>query len=249
MLIGEGDPNALATGAPTLADFATASVRLEGVETLQVMHELYADGSAALLPPALHPTSPAVVSWLIQRVPESPWGAFQLAQCRIECRSGLRPRGFLSAAVIDDNDAARQALESRWGYRLAAGAIDLRRGYHEIRARVSLSAREVLDVRLESPQLLRASDVYYVANMNAALTPNGLRLVQVDPEWKIERAERGRAVLQRFDADAWLCPSATPSDPITATYTQGAMTLPRLRYVCKPDVLAFQGSERVDASS
>jgi hypothetical protein len=245
VLIGEGDWSALADGAPVLSDFSTEAVRLEDVETLQVGYELYTEGATSLLPPALHPTSPPVVSWLVQRVAASPWGAFRLAQCRIECRSGLRPRGFLSAGVIDGDDAAKKALGSRWGYRLAVGEVDLQRGYHQIRARVSLDGREILDACLAAPQLLRTTDVFYVANMNAALTPNGLRLVQVDPDWEPLRAERGSAELHHFEAGAWRCAGATPSDPITATFTHGAMTLPRLRYVCKPDVLAFEGSERV----
>ena len=69
MLIGKGDPEALSEGAPTLADFGAEATRLGGVETLQVVHELYAEGAAELLPPALHPTDPAVVAWLVQRVP------------------------------------------------------------------------------------------------------------------------------------------------------------------------------------
>jgi hypothetical protein len=38
-----------------------------------------------------------------------------------------------------------------------------------------------------------------------------------------------------------------PSDPIAASFSVANVTLPRLRYVCRPDVLAFEGSERVDA--
>ena len=35
---------------------------------------------------------------------------------------------------------------------------------------------------LLDPTPLRNADAYYVANMNLAHTPSGLRLVQVDPE-------------------------------------------------------------------
>jgi len=36
-----------------------------------------------------------------------------------------------------------------------------------------------------------------------------------------------------------------PSHPVSASFTTAAVTLPALRYVCRPDVLAFVGTERV----
>ena len=137
VLVGTGDPEVLARGAATLASFRTSPEKLLGVETLQVAFEVLRTGADELVPPGLHPTRPPVVTWLVQRVPESPWGPFALAQCRIECRSGLRPRGFLRAGVID-NDAARAALAARWGYALALGSPHLARSYDEIRARVEI---------------------------------------------------------------------------------------------------------------
>ena len=76
MLVGTADPESLADGAPTLSGFDTAPLRFDGVETLQVFCEMKRDGAESLLPPGLHPTLPPVVTWLVQRVPESPWGSF-----------------------------------------------------------------------------------------------------------------------------------------------------------------------------
>ncbi len=248
MLVGTADPQSLAQRAATLADFATEPLRLEGVETLQVFCEMERAGAESLLPPGLHPTLPPVVTWLIQRVTGSPWGPFGLAQCRIECRSGLRPRGFLRAGIID-NSAAAAELASRWGYCLRDGDVVLERGYDRSRARVTTLGEVILDVSLEDPQPLRSQDAYHVANMHLANTPNGLRLVQVDPDFEIERVERGRPTIHHFDAAAWDSVGVRPSHPVSALFTVGSVTLPSLRYVCKPDVLAFVGSERVDASS
>ena len=246
MLIGTADPEVLARGAATLESFGTEPVGLPGVETLQVAWEIERTGSDALLPPGLHPTLPPLVTWLVQRVPESPWGAFTLAQCRIECRSGLRPRGFLRGGVADD-EPARAALAARWGYVLHPGEVRLERGYDEIHATAFRGGQPILEVALRDPMPLRGADAYYVANMHLAHTPNGLRLVQVDPDFQVERAERGRPLLDRFDAEAWGCEGARPSDPISASFTVADVTLPSLRYVCRPDVLAFEGAERVDA--
>ncbi len=245
MLTGTADPAALARDAASLESFATEPEKLLGVETLQIAWEIERAGADALLPPGLHPTRPPLVTWLVQRFPESPWGPFAMAQCRVECRSGLRPRGFLRGGVID-NAEAREQLALRWGYALDRGEVHLSRSYDEIRAQVAPGERTILAAALSDPMPLRNEDAYYVANMNLAHTPSGLRLVQVDPEFEVERAERGRPVLERFDAEAWRCAGVRPSDPISASFTVATVTLPALRYVCRPDVLAFEGSERVD---
>ncbi len=245
MLVGTADLQSLAQGAPTLPDFDTKPLRLDGVETLQVFCEMERAGAESLLPPGLHPTLPPVVTWLVQRIADSPWGPFGLAQCRIECRSGLRPRGFLRAGIID-NEAAATQLAARWGYTLRSGDVALERGYDRSCARVTRSGEAILDLMLEDPQPLRSEDAYHVANMHLAKTPNGLRLVQVDPDFEVERVERGRPIIRRFDAAAWNSVGVRPSHPVSALFTVGAVTLPALRYVCRPDVLAFEGSERVD---
>jgi hypothetical protein len=213
------------------------------VLTLQVLCEFESRLAEELLPPALHPTLPGVVGWMVQRVGASPWGPFHLAQTRIECRSGVRPRGFLAGAVIDNPEAAA-ALAAGWGYRSRAGAIRLRRFYDRVEAEVAIDGETVLSIGLRDPEPLAAADVQYVANMNLARTQRGLRLVQVDPAFALERAERGEPLIEAFDGDAWGVAALDPSYPISASSTAGAMTLPRLRYLCRPDVWAFDGTER-----
>ncbi len=245
MLVGCADLRLLAENAPELTGFGAEPARLESVETLQVLYEIDSRGNEALLPPALHPTLPPAVTWLVQRCPESPWGPFQLAQCRIECRSGLRPRGFLRAAVVD-NPRAAAALAGAWGFATRQGEVVIHRAYDRIRATVALTGKPILEVSLRDPVRLGTSDVYYVANMNLAHTPRGLRLLQIDPDYQVERAERGVAILDWFDAAAWHSEGVRPSYPVVASFSVATVTLPRLRYVCRPEVLAFHGTERVD---
>jgi hypothetical protein len=246
VITGSADVEALARRAPTLADFATEPLALSGVETLQVLCEISRAGADALVPPGLHPTIPPIVTFLVQRAPDSPWGPFTLAQTRIGCRSGLRPRGFLRAGVIDNKEAAA-ALAARWGYGLLEGDVELLRGYDRVRARVELAGEPVLDVSLADPSPLGTNDIHYVASMHLAHTPNGLRLVQVDPDYDVERAERGDPGVSLFDAAAWRSEGLEPGFPVSACFSVATLTLPALRYVCDPEVLAFTGTERVDA--
>jgi hypothetical protein len=244
MLVGTRDPESFAARAPKLEQPATEPLELPDVDVLQVVTEIASEGMEAMLPPGLHPTLPPVVSWLVYRAITSPWGAFTLAQTRIGCRSGARPRGFLLQGVID-NPTAKSALESSWGYPLVRGEVGLHRNYHEIRVDVDVGGRRILEVGLRNLDPLSPSDVQYVANMNPALAAQGLRLVQVDPEYDVHRAERGTPLIESFDAAAWGDESIRSVYPVSASFTVADVTLPRVRYLCRPDVLAFEGTESV----
>jgi len=242
MLSGTADPKALRVGAPNLTDLVGEAVVLDGVETLQVICETAAGEAQNLLPPALHPTLPGLLSWTVQKVPESPWGSFQLAQTRLQCRSGVRPRGFLCSARVD-NEAAAAALEARWGFRVGLGRVALSRRYDEIGASVGAVESPILEVALRDPEPLGADYIQYVAGMHLAQTERGLRLVQVDCEYQPERSERGTPVVGEFDPAAWGAGTLQPEYPVSASFTVGSMTLPTLRFLCRPGVWAFDGTE------
>ena len=170
------------------------------------------------------------------------WGPFRLAQTRLGCRAGVRPRGFLLSAVCDNDDAA-EALASRWGYRIEPGDVRLTRYHDRVVASVVRGGSSMLEVSLLDPEPISGGDVQYVATMNLAETPRGLRLVQVDPEYTFHKAERGTPSLSTFDAAAWGDARVRPSWPVSASITVADITLPRLRYVCRPDVPALAGTE------
>jgi hypothetical protein len=244
MLSGIANPEAREAGAPRLIDLGTEEVNLPGASVLQVLCEL-ANDSAELLPPALHPTLPGIVTWGVYDFPESPWGAFRLAQTRIECRSGTRPRGFLVSGVID-NDAAREALQSRWGYLLAAGQIDFRRGYDGADVGVrSRDGQPMLALGLRAPVRLPEDVVQFVASIHPVHTPRGYRLLQVDPRHSLQRAERGDPGVECFDAEAWGEARIEPVYPISASICLADVRLPRLRFLCRPGEIAFTGTEPI----
>lgn len=244
MLVGTADPEARRAGAPEIPDLGTAAVALEGVSVLQVLCEV-ANDNAELLPPALHPTLPGVVAWLVYDVPDSPWGPFRLAQTRIECRSGTRPRGFLVSGLID-NERAQDALAARWGYRLQTGEVDFRRGYDGVDVLVQdAEAEPILSLGLRQPVLLPPGVVQFVSSVHPASTPRGYRLVQVDPRHEVHRAERGEPDVALFDGEAWGEPRLAPAYPISAAICLADVTLPKLRFLCRPGEMAFTGTEPI----
>jgi hypothetical protein len=244
MLFGSADLDALAAGAPRMPSLDAEPTTLAGAEVLQAAFELPGALRECLLPAALHPTDPPLAWISFWRCAGGPFGPFALAQVRVSCRSGLRPRGFLVGAVVDSVDAGA-ALAARWGFRCCAGTVVLARQYDAVDARVEVDGRIVLAVSLRNPDPLGAHDVQYTASMHLADTPRGLRLVQVDPDVRIERAERGRPSLGTFDGAAWGDARIAPAHPVSGTITVADVTLPRLRYLCRPDVWAFDGTEAV----
>jgi len=244
MLVGTEDPARFEKDAPTLAGFDAPDLDLRDCGFLQALCEIEAEPMCAMLPPALHPTLPPVVGFSAWDVADSPFGPFRLAQLRIECRSGLRPRGLLVGAVVDGAEARRE-LAARFGFRAEPGEVELVRAYDATRLRVGGARTPRLELVLRAPQRIGEADTQFVSSLHPAVTPRGFRLVQVDAEHAVLRAERGRLELVHFDAAAWGEPRIRPSWPLPGVVGRADVTLRALRFVCRPDVLAFEGTESV----
>lgn len=247
MLVGTGDPRALEKDAPTLARFDAAGLELRDCVFLQALSEIAAEPMCAMLPPALHPTLPPVIGFGALDVPDSEWGPFRLAQLRIECRSGLRPRGLLVGAVVD-NEAARRGLAERFGFKALAGVVELARAYDATRLRVVRGSAVWLSLAIRAPQRLGVADTQFVSSLHPAHTPRGFRLVQVDVEHAVTRAERGPIEIEAFDAAAWGEASIRPTYPLPGVVGRADVSIRPIRYACRADVLAFDGTESVSAS-
>lgn len=244
MLIGSAHPEALAEGAPEVEKLDTEPVTLPAVRVLQVVCEIDGAPACELLPPALHPTLPPAVSWLVYDCPESPWGPTRLAQTRLECRSGTRPRALLVSAVCN-NPAAGRALAERWGYRCQPGEIDFRRSYDEVRCAVEIAGDVALEIGLRDPRPLGVGDIQFVAGMHPVRTPRGYRLLQCDPTHAESEAQRGHPWVESFEGEAWGDARIEPVYPVSAAYCTAELTLPKLRYLCRPGELAFTGTEPI----
>jgi hypothetical protein len=243
MLAGTGSVEQFLAHAATLDDFDTDAVSLPDAEILQAIYEIRIDGRQASLPSGLHPTNPPTFIAQIWHCPNSPWGPFALAQGRLGCRSGLRPRGFVQGCVCD-NEVAADALRRRWGFPVQGGDVTLRRQYDASYTVVSIDGQPVFELTALDPDPLGLHDVSYTTAANLAHTPRALRLVQVDIDVTVTRAERIKPRLVAFDGPRWgLHPSVVPYHPVSASTATGDITIQRLRYVSKPDELAFTSTE------
>lgn len=244
MLVGTADVTALASGAAKVSAFHAESVDLQNVVCFQLTAEMRNSAREAVLPPALHPTIPPALSVQAFEVGDSPWGAFHLAIVRISCRSGVRARGFTRGAVVS-TAAACEGLRGSLGFPARTGQIAFRHGYDGVSIAVADGSGEILKIEAIDPEPMASDDVQYTGTLNLAHTPLGLRLIQVEMSAHATQVDRLSARLAGFDGEAWGDRLLVPSRVIAATVSRLDAAFPPVRFVCKPDQLAFTGTEAV----
>lgn len=241
MMRGTGPADAPASSSvPTITTWRRDPVELGDVVALQLTAELRRRGREAMLPPALHPTDPPTLSINAWTVGASPWGPFSIVFSRVSCRSGVRARGLTTGAVVDREEAA-QALAGSFGFPCRIGDVRLRVHYDATELRVDDS----LHVAATDARPLGDGDVQHTGTMNTAHTAAGVRLVQVESEHRSHGVQRLRGRLEHFEASAWGDARLQPYDVVATTVERGTIVLPPVRFVCRLDVSAFEGTERI----
>ncbi len=257
-LAGSLDIRPLVEGAPEVV-LEDRELKVDDVDILQVLYEVRVDDREALVPPALNPTIPPVISFLVYRAKDSSFGPFALAQLRLTARSGVRPRAYLISARCD-NAALSEVLAGSWGFRIAPGVISLRRFHDRVDCTVRDArgdqrstgrgpGREILSVSVVDPVPVTGHDVQYPPGMHLArVRRDGVlvpRIVQVDSEYEFRRADRGRPELSCFDPAAWGDERLIPDLAVSASFSACDMTIANVRYICNPDIPAAEGTEKV----
>ena len=228
----------------SMASLDTEALELENVEIAEFFLEIDDGDMTGVLPPALHPTIPPTVHFLGYRAPDGPLGPFTLAQLRVGCRAGVRPRGYTTLCFCDSEQAS-QELSARWGFPIQPGRVTLQRNYDRVLLRVDAGHR-ILDIELMDPLPISGFDISYTASVNLAKASHAGDekpwLIQVDPDYTVRRADRGVPKLNHFEAEEWAAPGVRPVYPITGTFTVSDIKLPTLRYILDPAKTAFEGT-------
>jgi hypothetical protein len=148
---------------------------------------------------------------------------------------------------VCDNEAACDALRARWGFPARLGVVMLHRHYDAVETTVAIDDDDtVLAIHGADPEPLDGGDVQYSGSVALAHTPRGLRLVQIEYDITPSRAERVRPQLRAFDAARFGAhPSVEPYYPVSASIVTATVKLQPLRFVSRPDELAFTGTEPV----
>jgi Acetoacetate decarboxylase (ADC) len=234
--------------APVLPNFGTEPWDLPKAGILQLMYEIRQEAMVNLLPPALHPTIPPTLVFTVSSFPESSIGPFTLAEVRVGCRAGGRPRGFVARCYTDSEKAADE-LRSRWGYNVEVADVRLRTGYDRHQGTVVLGGKKVLDITLQDPEPISGSDIQYLPAVHLARVQREggevARIIQVDPDYVFHKADRGRPLLTTLDQEAFFVEGADAWWPVSASYAVADVAMPKIRYVLDPEKPAVQGVEQV----
>lgn len=240
-------PQALST-APTVQSLTPETWKLPGAETLQVSYEVDEDAALAITPPALHPSIPPYATFSVCRFPESPVGPFNLAMVRLIVRAGIRPRGLLIGAFTDSSAAADQ-LSAGWGYRVSVADVAFSRRHNRIQGTVAIDGTTVMAARLEDPEPVAGGDIELFDSLHLANMADGeAQIIQVDPTYNYDRAERGSAGLDNFDAKAFGAEGIEPVYGVVAVACRADMELAAPRFVIDPSKPAVQGTRRLQPS-
>jgi hypothetical protein len=212
------------------------------------MYEIDGEGVTGLIPPALHPTVPATVVFTVWNVPESPAGPFVVAEAKIGCRSGARPRGLLVAGFCSTADGV-SFLSSRWGYPVTLADVALTKRYDRIRGSAVSGEHALLDITLMNPEPIAGNDIQYLANLNVARLDRGgtvvPRLIQSDPDYVFRSADRGKPEMAAFDAGAFGLPGANAYFAVSASYAVADISMPEVRYLVDPEKPPLVSVERL----
>jgi hypothetical protein len=235
-LTGTLDVATRADTTPTITEFSQESLELGDVQVVHVSYEIASATMQEVLPPALNPSIPPHCTWLFIRATDGPFGPFALAQARVGCRAGLKPRAFTMSTFVDNEQLAK-TLATGWGYRIKIGKVHISDRYDRVVAGVDLDGRSILELELMAPtQLASGATVPYGPNFNLVNTPFGLQLLQVDIAYDIATAEVAPPKLLRFDSSAWGDSQVTPTSPIIASLLHASVTVEPPRFLCDPNL-------------
>ncbi|MFV0306528.1 MAG: acetoacetate decarboxylase family protein [Desertimonas sp.] len=236
-----------AADVPHLADIAAPTWELPDGLFLQINWEVDAAGALELTPAALHPSIPPYASFFGCRFLDSPVGPFSLVQIRLVVRAGVRPRGLVLGAVCD-SAAAVDALRRHWGYPVRLGDVEVAQRHDQVRFTAALDGDVIADLAVHTADVINGSDLMTFDNLHLARigdddTPT---LVQIDPEYTIHQADRGRPTVSLPDPSALgMDGRLRLGDPIIGFTFRADSDLVPVRFTIDPTRPAIAGTRRV----
>ncbi len=239
MLVGSLPLDRLAARAVPLAAEAPAAAVFDAADVVYAAWELAGVDRTVLFPPALHPTSPTLLT--LTGAVATGGG---LGLLRLSCRHGARARALLVGAVAWGSGTA---VAEAFGCGADDGEIVVEGRTLQVRSAGGPDVTVALGPGADGERVLGPHDVQYVTGLHPVVLPErGVRLLQVEVH-----ADTGPATALRPDVEAFVWPGlpagVAPVHPVGATLAHGRLELPRPRFVARPDVLAHLGSEPLSA--
>lgn len=211
--------------------------KLPGARVLKVMYETDAEPLLTWLPPRLTRSSPPYAVITVADYPDTPIGPFCLAAQYLGCRAGFFIRA-LTLQAIADGPKAMAALREVWGYPCAAGTVTLAPdgraasvdGESGVLARIQVTDLEPVEPEL--PRFDPLLNLRLFPSLEDGRRHDLVQMVQIDPDYAVNTAHRGRARVELPAAGDALGWTVLPvRNVISAVYCEMHTELPTARFV------------------
>jgi hypothetical protein len=247
-LFGQLDTSTHVGRASTVTSLLTdaESFSVDNVDILAFTYEIDIQRGFGTTPKALHPSIPSYCQIVLRRHPDGPFGAFNVAELRVNARAGTHYLAYCIGSFTD-SDKALTFFRERYGAPMQRADVQLETRYYGVVGTVVVGTKAIFDAVLEKPHYISGSDVLYTPNLNLARVGNETKLVHQEMEYVIGRAQRGATALKTFDAAAFGDANVVLRQPLPATIAQAKVTYTGVRYLVDPERPAMAGTETVAA--
>ena len=245
LLYGERQPATVALASAALDLSAQQAFVLPDADILYVLFEMPMNTAIARLPVSLHPSIPAALGITFVHAKNSPFGPFTLVYVGIACRTGIKPRHFITGAFCDNADA-RAFFTNRYGFACAPATVDYHETYDRVRGAISQNGKPLLDLAIVECQPLVGAGgmIKYSPPLTATQVNDHAALVQFEAAYDFKRSVRGKPRLVHYDALALGDLAVAPVFPIAGSHAVCDLHLLPIRFEVDLEVPAEQGGAR-----
>lgn len=250
-MFGVLDPDTVLPDLPHLTSLDAPTWELPGARFMQINWEVESAGALQLTPPSLSSAVPPYAALFAAQYPDSPVGPFTLAQVRLVLRAGMRTRALCIGAVCDSPSAV-DALRTHWGYPVELGEVEATFRHDQTRFTGAVDGRTVLDMAVRSVDVMNTTDISTFDNLHLVRLEDqpGAKLVQVDPEYALREADRGRPSVSLPDPHALgMRGNLRLTTPIIGFTFRADSDLVPIRFVLDSVDLASSSTKRVAEGS
>ncbi len=242
LLYGHRDSATVALAATALDLTTSDTVVLPDAEIFYSLFELPMHVALERLPRSLHPSIPAVMGVTFIRAKDGPLGPFILAYLGVACRTGIKPRHFITGAFCDNVEAA-DFFARRYGFAIQMAEVQYHETYDRVRGHIGLNGRSLLDLVIAQciPLVGAGATIKYSPPLNAVSVGGKPALVQFEAAYDYKRVLRGRPQTLQYDAAGLGDSAVAPTQPIAGSHAIVDLHLMPVRFQAHLDVPAETG--------
>lgn len=230
------------TPASALDLDASDPVVLNDAEIFYSLFEMPMASALARLPRSLHPSIPAVLGVTFIRATQGPLGAFTLAYVGIACRTGIKPRHFITGAFCDSAQASK-FFAMRYGFAVHSAEVHYHETYDRVRGFITHNGHVLLDLVIAEciPLVGAGATIKYSPPLNAVDIGGNPALAQFEAAYEYKKVLRGKPQALVFDAEALGDGAVRPTHPIAGSHAVVDLHLLPVRFQVDLDIPAEAG--------